>query len=142
MIDSGKRRTLSQIENDSRNGGLLRFTPDPLEITKAKKTGHYGSVLTSRGISEWLVLEPARKSPSETKGTFRWTSNRKKGDRNAEQYYAYSEGIDIRDGLLFFTCKKIKSLFILNLDDVTYTTVETRQKKENLTANQIKLLGS
>lgn len=117
------------VTNDSQNGALLRFTPDPLVLAKAKTTGYYGSLLLSKGKMEWLILEPKTYDSSATSGTFRWTTSRGEGGHNANRYYAFSEGIDIRDGFLFFTCKKMTSLFILNLDDFTYTRSSTKSGK-------------
>jgi secreted PhoX family phosphatase len=114
------------VTTDSRDGGLLRFTPDSSAIVNAQKKGNYGNVLTSPGLFEWLVLEPVGKNSCESSGKFRWTLNKKEADRNAKKYYPFSEGIDTRDGLLFFTCKKITSLFILNLDEMTYTKTSTK----------------
>lgn len=117
------------VTNDSNFGGLLRFTPDPLEVRKALETENYETLLSSPGTSEWLVLEPELNNRWAFGGRFRWTLNRNEGDRNAKQYYSYSEGIDVRSGLVFFTCKQMNSLFILNLEDMTYTRESTRRGK-------------
>jgi len=45
--------------------------------------------------------------------------------QNAFNYYTKSEGIDIRDGKAYITCKKNKHLFILDLDIFTYERSST-----------------
>jgi hypothetical protein len=111
------------VTNDAENGGLTRFTPDASAVAAAELSGDYSSVLTTPGTLNWLVLKPD--SPSEISGTFSWTSNRSEGDANANLYYQNSEGIDIRSGFLYFTTKRSKSLYILDLDNFTYTRSST-----------------
>jgi hypothetical protein len=50
------------------------------------------------------------------------------GMASAHDYFPYAEGIDVRDHELFFVAKKMKTMFILNLDTLTYTKVSTRSR--------------
>ena len=114
------------VTNDSSAGGLVRFTPDPAVVVAAENTGDYSQVLTTMGTLEWLILEPATDSASDTSGGFRWTDSREDADNNAYAYYRSTEGIDIRNGILYMTAKTTKSLFILDLDGLTYERSSTR----------------
>lgn len=96
----------------------MRFTPNAMTVAAARQSGDYSKVLTTKGKLQWLVLSPAD-------GTFFWSNNRLLADNNAKQYYQNSEGIDIRDGLLYFTAKLDKYLFILDLDNQTYEQSST-----------------
>jgi hypothetical protein len=59
------------------------------------------------------------------RGTFTWTTNKGAASDNAERFYPNSEGIDVVDGILFTTSKKLKRLMILNLRKQTYTYTST-----------------
>lgn len=82
-------------------------------------------MLTTPGTLAWLVLEPVNGEDWATSGTFRWTNNRSEGDNNASLYYRNAEGIDIRNGFLYMTTKVSKSLYILDLDNLTYERSST-----------------
>ncbi len=69
-----------------------------------------------------LMLSP---SSGGTSGTFSWTTNRNSAKENARQYYRYTEGIDIRNGMMYFVSKSDKWLFILDLDNKTYQRSST-----------------
>ena len=113
------------VTNDSSSGGLVRFTPDPTVVANAEATGDYSRVLTTMGTLEWLVLIPESGSTHASQGTFRWSSSRTEGDSSSNQFYRNSEGIDIRNGLLYFVTKTSKSLYILDLDNFTYQRSST-----------------
>jgi hypothetical protein len=51
-----------------------------------------------------------------------------------------SEGIDIRDDVLYFVSKQFKSMFVLNLDDFTYTNQTTRNGLFDGQPDQLKTL--
>ena len=111
------------VTNDVSRGGLVRFTPNSDVVARAEATGDYSKVLTTMGTLDWLVLNPSSSSPSV--GTFSWTSDRSKGDTSAYAHYRNAEGIDIRDGKMYFTAKAAKHLFILDLDLRTYERSST-----------------
>ena len=117
------------VTHDSSDGAMVRFTPNPSVVQKAESTGDYSKVLTTMGFLEWLVLLPSGNSASALSGDFRWTNNRRTADSNAREFYRNSEGIDIRDGILYFTTKFSKSLYILDLDLKTYTRSSTEKGK-------------
>lgn len=120
------------VTHDSSDGAMVRFTPNPSVVQKAESTGDYRNVLTTMGTLEWLVLLPWGNSASALSGEFKWIDNRRTADSNASEFYRNSEGIDIRDGILYFTTKVSKSLYILDLDLKTYTRSSTEKGKHLL----------
>ena len=115
------------VTHDRSNGAMVRYIPDSAIVATAESSGDYSKVLTdegTNGVHHWLVLNPTSGSNA---GTFSWTDVRSVGDNNASQYYPSAEGIDIRDGILYFTTKGQKRLFILGLDGGTYTWQSTNQ---------------
>lgn len=111
------------VTNDDSEGGLVRFTPNSKVVAKAERSGDYSKVLTTMGSLDWLVLQPS--SSSTSVGSFSWTSDRSEGDASAYEHYRYAEGIDIRDGKMYFVTKAEKHLFILDLDLLTYERSST-----------------
>ncbi len=79
----------------------------------------------STGDTSGTFLHPVSGSHRDKFGTFSWTSNRNKADSNANQFYQNTEGIDVRNGLLYFVAKRSKSLYILDLDAFTYIKSST-----------------
>lgn len=96
---------------DRQKGALRRFTPDnpnwddPWEI------------LQGTGKTDFLLLFP---NETMNGGTFVWTDNLDEAKSNAEQYYPFTEGIDVYKGSIVFVCKKIHVMFVLDLDANTY----------------------
>jgi len=126
------------VTNDDDKGGLVRFTPDSATVAAAeasKTWNNYKKVLTTEGALHWLVLSPNEENADV--GTFSWTSNRREGDENARRHYRKSEGIDIRNGLLYFVTKDSKKLFILDLDAKTYERSSTESGAFNNQPDQI-----
>ena len=57
--------------------------------------------------------------------TYVWTTNLTEAKQSARTYYKNAEGIVYHDGLLYFATKEAQSLFIVNLQDGTYTKEST-----------------
>jgi len=112
------------VTEDYKEGALRRYSPKRNVLRQAIQTNDYSKVLTQKngGKIEYLVLNPKKNKNS---GTFSWTLNEKKGRRSALQYYQNAEGIDVKDGILFFAVKRDKRLFILDLDKFEYRSVST-----------------
>lgn len=115
---------------DKKNGALYRFTPDPQILQDALETGNYTNVLHIGGVQDYLELIPESR-------TFRWTSNKSVGEKSAEENYPHTEGIDVHDGSLYFVSKTNKMLFILDLDEMTYTSSSTMSGTFNGQPDQI-----
>ncbi len=73
------------------------------------------------GVVLFLMIHPT----SNSGGTFEWTTDKEAAKNNARSYYPQTEGIDAHESQLFFTCKNIKQLFTLNLDEGTYSNQTT-----------------
>ena len=106
------------VTEDHARGALRRFTPTLVNWTDP------WNMLHGAGTMEYLVLEPT--SLQQGRGTYKWVTSLSQARGNAANYYPDSEGIDVSGNQLFFVCKKIKQLFILNLDDFTYTNETSR----------------
>lgn len=62
--------------------------------------------------------------------SFQWTSSESAGRSSAWKYYNNAEGISYFDGVLYFTVKTTKSLFVLDLEGMTYTQEFTGEALE------------
>jgi len=74
---------------------------------------------------------------TESQGTFRWTDNIEAARLNAHAMYRNAEGIDVQGADLYFISKKYKRLYILDLDQGTYTSFSTKQGVFNGQPDQI-----
>ena len=112
------------ITEDAEDGALRRYTPPKGKLslpegTKLDDKEQYWDLLHDDSATvEYLVLDDD--------GTYTWTPKKAKGRSNANKYYPYSEGIDVHNSYLYFVCKEVKELFILNLDEMTWTKDSTR----------------
>jgi len=79
-------------------------------------------MLHGDGEIDHLLLEP---DSDELGGTYRWTANFGKAEDNVEKYYPHCEGIDRYDDRLYFVSKRFEKLYVLNLDDGTYSAEST-----------------
>jgi hypothetical protein len=107
------------------NGPLLRFTPDPLNVSAALATGNWANFLkppAGQGAKwEYLVLNyTAAKS-----GTYSFSTSITKGRASASAHFQNIEGIDIYNGILYMTAKTNQQLFILNLRQGTFVESST-----------------
>lgn len=109
------------LTEDQEDGTTRRFTPDPNVVEAAYAANDFSFILTSPGTIEYLVVTPL----SLGHGNFRWSSSRSLGRESGYNYYRNSEGIDVRDGILYMTSKVQKKLFILDLDVGTYQSSST-----------------
>ena len=107
---------------DRHNGALARFTPSN---PKWNSISNQWNMLHGTGTMEYLLLSPINATTQED-GTFSWTTDRSTAQSNAAAYYPHTEGIDVHEGIMYVTCKKIKMLYILNLDQGTYTRLSSQ----------------
>ena len=103
---------------DHNKGTTRRFTP-----SKTHWGGDEWQMLHEDGVTEYLFINPNRE---RTGGTFEWSTNLNAAKNNARSFYPQSEGIDIKDGKMYIVCKKIKQLFVFDLDEFTYHNVTTK----------------
>ena len=94
-------------------------------------------MLHSAGKTEYLLLSKKKKNKP---GEYEWTTDKAKARDNAEKFFANSEGIDVSGNKLYFTSKMEKSLFILDLDAMTYEVETTESGLFDGQPDQVKRL--
>ncbi len=117
---------------DQANGALARFTPTAPKWSNAQQSW---KMLHNSGVTEYLILNPVGGNDT---GTFSWTTNRESAKENAMSYYPSTEGIDAHENELYFVCKGIRMLYILDLDRGNYTRTSTESGLFGGTPDQIK----
>ena len=96
---------------DRNKGTVRRFTPhDP-------DWDHPWDILHGEGVVDYLMIFP---DSTNAGGIFVWTSDKEAAKFNARAYYPQTEGIDVHENQMFFVCKNIRQLFVLDLDQGTY----------------------
>ena len=117
---------------DLEDGTLRQFTPN-LSIVSTDPNTMWRMLYDAGHRHEYLVLNPSTfittsdGTRKPTGGTFQWTDNIDIGRWAAKTYYPFTEGIDCRDGMLYFVSKELKELFTLDLDGYTWTASSTLQ---------------
>lgn len=115
------------VTEDIFNGALRRFTPDATALRTAETTGDYTNLLHSNpggtASIDFLRIEPSAANP--WKGKISWSNNLNAARSDAEYYYPFSEGIDVRDGILYVTAKAPKILLMIDLAKETYEIQST-----------------
>lgn len=114
------------VSHDAKQGEIRRFTPNvtlPEKINdddddSTSSSVKYHEVLTTPGQIDYVVLHPESM-------TFRWTDDLEEGKQSAENYFQFCEGIDFRDGILYYVSKEQDELFILDVDKMTYKKEST-----------------
>ena len=97
---------------DSSDGALRRFIAD----------GNGWDSLHKGGVTTFLrIIDSTR---------FEWTRDEAAARASAELYYGNAEGIIYHEGLLYFAAKKIRTLLILDLENMTYETEITGAQLE------------
>lgn len=126
------KRPTFYVTRDSDRGSLTRFTPNDRGMECYNKPNDSDRWCTlNHGTRDYLLISGG------PKGTFKWTKDEGAARDNAERYYPNSEGIDIADGMLFTTSKKLKRLMILNLRTMTYTYESTNTGAFNEQPDQV-----
>jgi hypothetical protein len=101
---------------DHNKGTVRRFTPE------APQWDQPWDMLHGAGVTDFLMISP---NATNDGGTFIWTNDIEAAKNNARSYYPQTEGIDAYGPQLFFVCKRIQQLFILDLDEGTYSNRTT-----------------
>jgi hypothetical protein len=119
------------VTEDRNNGALQRFTPDDPDWNDPWE------ILYGNGTTDFLILD------SHFQETFSWTTDREAAKASASAQYPNSEGIDVYENELYFVSKARRRLFILNLDDGTYTSQSTQNGLFDGQPDQVKrILGA
>lgn len=101
---------------DRRRGAVRRFTP-----SNPDWTNNPWKMLHGDGALDFLYMDQI----SESGGTFRWLKSKREAQLNAARMYPECEGIEVVNGRMYLVAKRIKILFILDLDSMTYTRHST-----------------
>jgi hypothetical protein len=96
---------------DRKRGAVRRFTPDVVDW----ETDPW-SMLHGDGQLDFLLMNRT----SDNGGTFAWTTDESAARNSAAAFYPECEGIDVDDGIMYLISKRIKTLFILDLDAGAY----------------------
>jgi hypothetical protein len=99
------------VTEDKLRGALQRFVPD------SPNWDEPWDMLHGNGKTDYLMLVP---NSTNDGGMFVWTSDEEASRSNAELYYPETEGIDVKGSKMYFVCKTIKQLFVLDLDAGSY----------------------
>jgi len=118
------------VTEDHLFGPLRRFSPDNVDTEDPWEELH------GPGETVFLLLLP----DSERGGSFSWTDDILEARANANAFYPNAEGLDIHESNLFFVSKLLKSLFILDLDSLSYTNHTTRSGVFNGQPDQLQRL--
>lgn len=115
------------ITIDEPNGPLVRYSPASSVAGAAVSSGDYSKLLHSNGgtLEYFKVTSISEKTDGTASGKYVWTNKIEEGNASAAQYHINGEGIDVRDGKLYYTTKIQKYLFIVNLDDGTFVRSST-----------------
>jgi len=124
-FDARGETTIWFTTNDLRNGALTRFMP---------ATPDRDAIFLPGGDYSFLKINLV---PGSSSGSFEWTKSRSEAEASATRDYPFAEGIDIRDGMLYFVSKTLKRLLILNLDEMTMTVSSTVSGAFNNEPDQI-----
>ncbi len=103
---------------DHNKGTIRRFRPQQLEID----WDNPWNMLHVDGTIDYLIVHPNK---NMTGGTFEWIDDIVAGKNNARSFYPQTEGIDVYEGVMYVVCKRIKQLFVFDLDEMTYYNQST-----------------
>ncbi|KAL3924724.1 MAG: hypothetical protein SGILL_000867 [Bacillariaceae sp.] len=105
------------LSEDHNKGTTRRFTP-----SQTHWGGDEWKMLHEDGVIDFLLVHM---NANKSGGTFEWTNDIEAARNNARIYFPQSEGIDRHGSKLYLVCKRIKQLFIFDLDDMTYQNMTT-----------------
>jgi hypothetical protein len=92
------------------------------------------NILTGSGSLEYLILH--------TSGKYEWTTDHNKGKDSARSHFAWVEGIERKGNELYFIAKKMRMLFILNLDNFTWKKFSTQSGLFNDGSDQMQIMAN
>ena len=115
---------------DHEEGPVRRFRPNADQINWEDPT----NMLHGDGTIDYLVLLD--------NGSFYWSTNESDGANTASRYFPNTEGIDCKDGHVYFVTKLNKMMYHLDLGAGTWTRSTTQRGKFDGEPDQIaRILG-
>jgi len=113
------------ITVDEVDGPLVRFTPASQAVQDAVSSNDFSQLLHTSGPGVTYQYFRVLSIDSQGVGTYEWTSSLSAGRSSASTYHIQGEGIDIRDGMLYYTTKDQHFLFIIDLSNGTFQRSST-----------------
>ena len=133
------------LTEDATSGPLERFRPSNTVLTEAIANNDFYKLLhddpDGTAVTDYLNLISWETDDNHLThyGSFNWSSEYSVGRSNANQYFQKCEGIDVRNGMLYMTCKTNKQFFILDLEAQTYVESHTDNRKTDSNGNDLPL---
>lgn len=132
------------LTDDTTFGELRRFTPDDQNLkTLYKKTGTTEYLVLENVVTTGTILDEGTDETTDDwkrTGTFRWSTILEEGQQSAGLYFRKAEGIDARNGIVYFVAKDSKVLVTLDLDAQTFVITSTVSGAFNRQPDQIATL--
>jgi len=119
------------LTEDAQDGPLERFQPSDQTLSEAIASDDYSNLLHEdpdmTATTDYLniISWDSEDGGLTHTGTFDWTDSYSTGAAKADNYFQQCEGIDVRNGMLYMTCKRNKQFFILDLEEMTYAESHT-----------------
>jgi len=101
------------VTEDHESGRLIQYTVLPSK----NKRPQWDWLHSEQADVKYLVFLDNKR--------FIWSSNIEEGRISQSLYFRNVEGIDVKNGMLYFVSKKLSMLFVLDLDNGTYTSTST-----------------
>jgi hypothetical protein len=118
--DDGTLTPTFYATRDRNDGIITRFTPDSAAMQCYKSQDPYERWCTlDSGKVDYIYLD-------EETNTVEWTTDENKASDNAKRLYPSSEGIDVKDGILYLTSKEMKRLVVVDLRNKRYSYSSTK----------------
>jgi secreted PhoX family phosphatase len=114
------------ITVDEIDGPLVKFTPDQDAVQYAVNNNDYTNLLHTNGPTVKYEYFKVTSINATGEGTFEWTTSLAEGRASGASYHVHGEGIDIRNGELFYTTKSGHYLFTISLDNGTFLRTSTK----------------
>jgi hypothetical protein len=118
------------VTRDDDAGIITRFTPDEAVLECYNKPDDYDRWCTlESGTVDYLYLTGS--------GAVEWTDDLEKASQRASEFHSNSEGIDVHNGMLYFTAKTEHLFFMVNLRTLEYSYAYTDTERFDYQPDQI-----
>ncbi|KAK1739780.1 DUF839 domain-containing protein [Skeletonema marinoi] len=116
---SGGEYETVAVDNTNKNKPVFFVTEDESdgELRRFEADGYGWDALHVGGRTTYLEFLDGNR--------FQWTTSLSAGENSAASYYPNAEGIIYHNSTLYFVAKVTRTLFILDLNDMTYTSERT-----------------
>ena len=135
------------LTEDATSGPLERFRPSNAVLAESIATNDFYKLLhddpDGTATTDYLNLITWETDDNHLShyGTFDWSPDYTVGASNANSYFQKCEGIDVRNGMLYMTCKTNKQFFILDLEAGTYVESHTDGRTTDINGTDISISG-